>query len=95
LIETERLRADDTPVAKIERRKRPVEGSKGAAVWVSESRMIASPAPSPLVVKMPGAPAAIMVSAFDEKPSEFVTTISAGPTGNPSGTTKITSPGLA
>src|SRR6185369_3103088 len=90
---TDRLLALDTPVAKIDSLNSPFEGSNGPRINVSEFRMIASPRPSAVMVNTPGALVAMMASAFDDKPSAFVTRNSAGPFCSPSGTTNTTSPG--
>ncbi len=95
LIVTETFFACVVPVANSESRSWLLEGSNGAVVSVSALSMTASPRPSPSVVKTPGAAVVITASAFDEKPSELVTTNSAGPFANPLGTAKTTSSGDA
>ena len=84
-----------TPVAKIETRSCPFDGSNGLGVNVSELRTIASPRPSPDTVNKPGAAVEIFAYAFEDNPSEFVTTNSADPFDNPFGTTNTTSSGAA
>ena len=73
LIVTETLVACTTPVAKIESRRSPFEGSNGPAINVLESRTIASPRPSPAIVNTPGAALEMIASAFDDNPSRLVT----------------------
>ena len=80
-----------TPVAKIDNRSFPFDGSNGPVVKVSASRMMASPWPSPVMVNKPGAAGEIVASAFDDRPSAVVTRNSAGPFANSAGTTMTTS----